>query len=99
MPRRYRPDGKVNYLIDDFDIAYAPSAWILQRCVNRTRGRDLRMLAVGDPERSDSRPLPFAVWETDNISQMYSLSMPVRSISWVPTAQPNKYIGCYQVTR
>jgi CHAT domain-containing protein len=66
----YRPDGKVNYLIDDFDIAYAPSAWILQRCVNRTRGRDLRMLAVGDPERSDSRPLPFAVWETDNISQM-----------------------------
>jgi tetratricopeptide (TPR) repeat protein len=56
------------YLIDDYEISYAPSCQVLQHCLGRNLRRRERLVAFADPDRS----LPFAGLEVDAICDLFS---------------------------
>ncbi|MEO8391858.1 MAG: CHAT domain-containing protein [Chloroflexota bacterium] len=66
----YERDGELRYLIDDFEISYAPSSTVLYRCFQRLKGiaGDSRLLALANP----TLDLPFAENEVEQISSWFS---------------------------
>jgi CHAT domain-containing protein len=63
-------DGRIHHLVEHLDIAFAPSAWVLKRCAERDGKESLPILTLSDPSRPDSDPLPFSIWEAEQIKQM-----------------------------
>ena len=58
------------YLLDEYEIAWAPNAAILERCVARGLAAPAsasRLLAVQNPDGS----LPFADWEAEEIAKLF----------------------------
>ncbi len=67
---RQTPEGKRRYLVDDYEIAYAPSCLVLQRCLERQKmhaGPARSLFAVQNPDGT----LPFADWEVEEAAKMF----------------------------
>jgi CHAT domain-containing protein/HEAT repeat protein len=64
--------GRRHYLIDDYQIEYAPSATILRICQERQNGRDISpsLTVVADP----SGDLPFANYEAEQVIRYFATS-------------------------
>jgi len=64
--------GQRHYLIDDYEIEYAPSATILRICQERQHGRDVSpsLTVVADP----TGDLPFATYEVEQIIHNFATS-------------------------
>jgi CHAT domain-containing protein len=60
-------NGQRRYWLDDYDILYAPSCAVIQRCLRREAQRTGReaLFAVQNP----SGDLPFADWEVEEVVQ------------------------------
>ena len=59
----WRKDGGVQWLLDDFDVSYAPAARVLGIAMTTAEvrsGHAPALTAVADPPRDDRPPLPFA---------------------------------------
>lgn len=68
-------NGEKRYLLDDFVIQYAPSAWVLRRCrqVADAHGSEQRALCVAVKRYQDFlrlRPLPFSHVEAGEVARM-----------------------------
>jgi CHAT domain-containing protein len=68
----YTANGHRRYLMDHFQIFYAPSCTVLQRCLHREADRRPRQLlfAVQNP----SENLPFADWDVEEAAQYFPTS-------------------------
>lgn len=67
-------DGRVQGLLNDFDVSYAPAARVLgmARAVTRERSAQAPTLtAVADPPRDDLPPLPFARAEVSAAAEFF----------------------------
>ena len=63
-------DGERRYLLDDYEITYAPSCQVLERCMKREQGNGRvvpSLFAVANPDGS----LPFADWEVEEIATLF----------------------------
>jgi len=58
---------QVRYLLEDLEVVYAPSAWVLKRCAERVRKQWMPVLGVANPEVKGLPPLPFSEWEVEQI--------------------------------
>ncbi len=61
-------DGQLHHLIEEIEIVYAPSAWVLRRCAERERRDWTPVLGIGNPE--STQPLPFSEWEVEHIESL-----------------------------
>jgi CHAT domain-containing protein/TPR repeat protein len=61
--------GEPRYLLDDLDVIFAPSAWVLDRCVRRDREGWSPVLAIANPATNDASRLRAAEWEVDQIKR------------------------------
>jgi hypothetical protein len=64
--------GETHYLIEDIDVAYAPSVWVLQRCWERKRDAEVPVLTVATS--GDDAPLAFTDWEVKQISKLIHIT-------------------------
>jgi len=70
-------DGIRRYVIDDFLVAYSPSAKVLRQCRERNRSRKGQVIiAHANPEKTER--LPFSPYEADAIAAMYDNSKVIR---------------------
>jgi len=63
-------NGVPRYLVQDYEIAYAPSCLVLERCLARERenpGPAKTLLAVQNPDGS----LPLADWEVEEAARLF----------------------------
>lgn len=63
----YLHHGNRRYLMDDYEISYAPSCQVLQYCLSRSSNKHERLVAFADPDNS----LSFAKVEVDAISEFF----------------------------
>jgi tetratricopeptide (TPR) repeat protein len=63
----YVEGGRRRYLIDDYEISYAPSCQVLQHCLRSNPKQRERFVAFADPDGS----LPFARREVDGICDLF----------------------------
>ncbi len=71
---RYRVDGREVHFLDEFDVAYAPSAQALLAAQQRARsqqGTSRRLVGVGNP-LPHPKPLPFARAEVEEIASLFA---------------------------
>lgn len=67
----YEDNGKRRYIIDDYQVTFAPSAKILKYCHERRRERNGKVtIAYACPE--DQKYLICAEWETEYIQTLFS---------------------------
>lgn len=64
----WREDDKDHYLIETLDIVYAPSVWVLQRCLSRKRDSEVPVMAASTSGKG--APLVFSKWEVQRIRQL-----------------------------
>jgi CHAT domain-containing protein len=64
----YKHNGETKYLVDSYEITYAPSCQILQFCLSRKSNQYNKFLAFANPDGS----LPFAEMEANIIGSMFS---------------------------
>jgi len=65
------PAEDAAYFLDEYEMAWAPSAAILERCITRSAVGAVsaaRLLAVQNPDST----LPFADWEVEHISKLFA---------------------------
>jgi CHAT domain-containing protein/tetratricopeptide (TPR) repeat protein len=79
----YQENGQRRYLLDEFEISYAPSCGVLQRCIARDEeGREKeRFAAVANPRRD----LSYSDWEIKAILNLFPENL--RQTLWHDTAQ------------
>lgn len=58
------------YLLDELEVTYAPSVWVLKRCLARRRERDVPVLTVATS--GDRSPLLFTRLEVRRIGELVS---------------------------
>jgi CHAT domain-containing protein len=71
----YRENGKKRYLLDDYEITYAPSCGILRRCLDRENEERKKEQFVGVANPTED--LDFSSWEVALIQQ-HLASKPAR---------------------
>jgi CHAT domain-containing protein len=74
-------DGLSRYLVDELEILFVPSAWVLRRCVERKRSQSTPMLGIGNPSTTTDAPLPFGQWEVERIGAMVDARVGPRSFT------------------
>jgi CHAT domain-containing protein/tetratricopeptide (TPR) repeat protein len=70
----YGTNGQRRYWLDDYEILYAPSCAVLQRCLRREaeRGERKVLFAVQNPDPFDEdRKLPFSDWDVEEAAQYF----------------------------
>jgi len=88
--------GRPRYLLDELDIVYAPSAWVLRRCYERPRDAWSPVLGVVNPNRDDPDPrlaLPFSEWEGANIEKVVTPRGAFRGDLLGPRAKVDNVLG------
>lgn len=66
----WEEQGRRRHLVEELEIVYAPSAWVLARCAERARPGWKPVLGVADPFRPKGTELPYSVWELERISAL-----------------------------
>lgn len=77
-------DGATRFLIDELDIVYAPSVWILGRCLARERSAPLSALIVGTS--GAGAPLLFTRWEVRRVAELVTAAAGVGASTSLPDA-------------
>jgi CHAT domain-containing protein len=65
---RWQVGRETFYLLEELDLVYAPSAWVLQRCWARKRGDGIPVLAVATS--GEGAPLVFSEWEAQRLKEL-----------------------------
>lgn len=66
----WRENGQVHHLIEELEVVYSPSAWVLKRCVERTREQWKPVLGIANPEVKGQTSLPFSELEVGRIEAL-----------------------------
>jgi CHAT domain-containing protein len=67
-PPVWKQGNRTHRFIDDIEVTYTPSVWILDRCHKRLRPDWAPVLVIGNPSTKDRVPLPFSLWEATEIA-------------------------------
>lgn len=70
---RCREGNQTHYFIEEIETVYAPSAWVLKRCLERERRQWMPMLAIADPPQKEMLRLPFGEWEVEQIAALVEM--------------------------